>query len=112
MTKSSVVATDMMPIKNALTAIGLRFSHGFSKPLPTILALLTFGSAFYFISLALVSLPVSTVYPIWVGGGTAGVALLGVLALHEKAELWKGAGVVMVVAGIIVLNVGSTGHGA
>lgn len=92
-------------------ALALRFSHGFSKPLPTVLVLVAFGSAFYAVSLALVSLPVSTVYPVWAGGGTAGVALLGVLALHEKAGLWKGMGVAMVVAGIVVLNIASTGQG-
>jgi len=92
-------------------ALALRFSHGFSKPLPTVLALTAFGLAFYLVSLALVSLPVSTVYPIWAGGGTAGVAVLGVLALHEKAGISKTLGVVMVVAGIVLLNTGSTGHG-
>jgi len=92
-------------------ALALRFSHGFRKPLPTVLALAAFGLAFYAVSLALVSLPVSTVYPIWAGGGTAGVALLGVLALHEKAGLWKSMGVIMVVAGIVVLNIASTGQG-
>ena len=98
-------------IAEIAAALALRYSHGFSKPLPAILALAAFGSAFYAVSLALVSLPVSTVYPIWAGGGTAGVALLGMFALHEKAGLWKIIGVVMVVTGIVVLNIASTGHG-
>ncbi len=98
-----------------VAALALRFSHGFSKPLPTALALATFGLAFYMVSLALLSLPVSTVYPVWAGGGTAGVAILGVLVLHEKAGIWKSLGVVMVVAGIVLLNISlnieSAGHG-
>lgn len=93
-------------------AIGLRFSKGFTVPLPTVLALVAFTAALHLLSRVMRYLPVSVAYPIWAGGGTAGAALLSVLALHEKAGLWKGAGVVMVVAGIIVLNVGSTGHGA
>lgn len=93
-------------------AFSLRFSNGFTKPLPTGLALAAFGSAFYLISLALVNLPVSTVYPIWAGGGTAGVALLGVLILREKASIEKGFGIVLVVAGIVILNITSGGHGA
>ncbi len=86
-------------------AISLRFSNGFTKPLPTVLALAAFGSAFYLISLALVDLPVSTVYPVWAGGGSAGVALVGVLILREKAGLGKIFGIVLVVAGIIALNI-------
>jgi small multidrug resistance pump len=85
-------------------ALGLRFSNGFTKPLPTAFALAAFGSAFYLISLSLVHLPVSIVYPVWAGGGTAGVALVGILMLKEKAGILKGVGVGMVVAGIVALN--------
>jgi len=92
-------------------AIMLRSSEGFKKLVPTVAALAAFGSAFYLVSLALVDLPVSTVYPVWAGGGTAGVALIGVLMLKEKAHILKGVGVVLVVAGIVVLNLASTGHG-
>jgi len=95
-------------IAEIIAALALRFSHGFSKPAPTLLALGAFALAFYAISLALVSLPVSMVYPIWAGGGTAGVALLGIVALHEKINAWKTIGISMVVAGIVVLNIAST----
>ena len=95
-------------IAEITAALALRFSHGFTKPIPTLLALSAFASAFYAISLALVSLPVSIVYPIWAGGGTAGVALLGVMALHETANIWKTIGVLFVVAGIVVLNIAAT----
>lgn len=88
-------------------ALGLRFSNGFTKPLPAAFALIAFGSAFYLVSLALVHLPVSTVYPVWAGGGTAGVALVGVLMLKEQASALKGLGVVLVVAGIVALNISS-----
>jgi small multidrug resistance pump len=88
-------------------ALGLRFSDGFTRPLPTAFALIAFGSAFYLVSLSLVHLPVSTVYPVWAGGGTAGVALVGVLMLKERAGVSKGLGVVLVVAGIVALNLSS-----
>lgn len=88
-------------------ALGLRFSNGFTKPLPAGFALIAFGSAFYLISLSLVHLPVSTVYPVWAGGGTAGVALVGVLMLKEQAGAVKALGVVLVVAGIVALNISS-----
>ncbi|HED13999.1 MAG TPA: multidrug efflux SMR transporter [Gammaproteobacteria bacterium] len=99
-------------VAEIVAALALRFSHGFSKPLPTVLALTAFGLAFYMVSLALVSLPVSTVYPIWAGGGTAGVAVLGIVTLNERAGVWKSLGVVMVVAGIVLLNMMPTDHGA
>lgn len=88
-------------------ALSLRYSNGFTKPLPTTLALFTFGAAFYLVSLALLKLPVSTVYPIWAGGGTAGVALFGVLIVKEQASTLKLIGVTLVVVGIVTLNIAS-----
>ncbi|ALP53679.1 transporter [Candidatus Tenderia electrophaga] len=99
-------------IAEITAALALRFSNGFTKPLPAVLALAAFGSAFYLVSLALVNLPVSTVYPVWAGGGTAGVALLGILMLKERAGLWKGIGVMLIVLGIVMLNLAAGGHGA
>jgi len=99
-------------IAEITAALSLRFSNGFTKPLPTALALVAFGSAFYLVSLALVNLPVSTVYPVWAGGGTAGVALLGVFMLKERANLWKGVGITLIVVGIVTLNITSGGLGA
>lgn len=90
-------------------ALGLRFSDGFTKPLATAFALTAFGSAFYLVSLSLLHLPISTVYPVWAGGGTAGVALVGTLILKERAGIWKGIGIALVVAGIVVLNAESGG---
>jgi len=95
-------------IAEIAAALSLRYSNGFTKRLPTIFALISFASAFYLVSLALLQLPVSTVYPIWAGGGTAGVALLGILILKEQKNIWKLIGVTMVVAGIVILNIAST----
>lgn len=90
-------------------AIALRFSDGFTKLIPTLLALAAFGTAFYTASVAMKTLPVSIVYPVWAGAGTTGVALIGVLVLHEPASFKKWAGVILVVAGIVLLNVASGG---
>ncbi len=86
-------------------ALSLRYSIGFTKPGPTAFALIAFGSAFFLISLALKELPVSIVYPIWAGSGTAGVALLGIMILKEKASFLKLVGLASVVIGIVVLNI-------
>lgn len=98
-------------IAEITAAILLRSSDGFKNLMPSACALAVFGLAFYLVSLALVNLPVSTVYPVWAGGGTAGVALVGVLALGERAHFLKGVGVILVVAGVIILNT-AAGSGA
>ncbi len=91
-------------------ALALRHSDGFTRPLPTAIALVSFASAFYLVSLALLQLPVSIVYPIWAGGGTAGVALLSMILMKEQKGIWKVSGIVLVVLGIVLLNFVPGGH--
>lgn len=85
-------------------AIGLRFSEGFTLVLPTAAALAAFAVALYLVSRVMKSLPVSIAYPVWAGGGTAGVALIGVLALEEELNAVKALGVVLVVVGVVIVN--------
>ncbi len=85
-------------------ALALRFSAGFSRLAPTLFALASFALALYLVSRVMRSLPVSIAYPIWAGGGTAGVALLGVLALGEPITGIKVLGVVLVMAGVVLVN--------
>lgn len=85
-------------------ALGLRFSEGFTVPVPTGIALVAFTLALYLVSQVMKKLPVSIAYPIWAGGGTAGVALLGILALGEALSALKALGIVLVVIGVILVN--------
>ncbi|MEQ8660129.1 MAG: SMR family transporter [Gammaproteobacteria bacterium] len=85
-------------------ALLLRASDGFRRVVPTLCALGAFSAAFYLVSRALLALPVSSVYPVWAGGGTAGVAVLGIMALGERVHPLKTTGVALVVAGIVTLN--------
>lgn len=85
-------------------AIGLRFSEGFTVLLPTGLALAAFSTALYLVSQVMKKLPVSVAYPVWAGGGTVGVALLGVTALGEDMNISKMIGVVLVLIGVVIIN--------
>jgi small multidrug resistance pump len=85
-------------------ALLLRISDGFTRPLPTLAAVSAFGMALFLVSRVMKSLPVSIAYPIWAGGGTAGVALFGTLIYGESLNAWAVLGVVLVIAGVVVLN--------
>ena len=95
-------------VAETTAALALRSSKGFTRPWPTVLALTAFGTAFYVISVALRTLPVSIAYPVWAGAGTACVAAIGVTVLGEDASWRKGLGVALVVAGIVTLTLAST----
>lgn len=85
-------------------AVSLRFSEGFTRLLPTVVALASFALALYLVSRVMRTLPVSVAYPVWAGVGTAGVALVGVLALGEPLGMLKGLGIALVIGGVVILN--------
>lgn len=85
-------------------AIGLRFSEGFTVMLPTVVALAAFAVALYLVSRVMKTLPVSVAYPVWAGGGTAGVAIIGILVLGEELNAAKAIGVALVVLGVVLVN--------
>ena len=84
----------------------LKFSEGFSRPVPTILALAGYGLSFLFLALALKHIPVSVAYAIWSGAGTAVVAAIGFLLLGEPISVTKVIGVGLVIGGVAMLNLG------
>jgi small multidrug resistance pump len=86
-------------------AIGLRFSQGFTLLAPTAFALGAFAIALYLVSHVMKELPISIAYPIWAGGGTAGVALIGILALGEALTALKALGIALVMVGVVLVNI-------
>ncbi len=87
--------------------LGLRFSEGFTLLLPTVVALAAFTLALYLVSRVIKQLPVSIAYPVWAGGGTVGVALVGVLAMGETISAMKIAGILLVMGGVTLVNMTS-----
>ncbi|MBT7291163.1 MAG: QacE family quaternary ammonium compound efflux SMR transporter, partial [Rhodospirillaceae bacterium] len=85
-------------------AIGLRYSEGFTQLLPTVAALIAFALALYLVSRVMKKLPLSVAYPIWAGGGTAGVAIIGIAVLGEELNAAKAIGVALVAIGVVVIN--------
>ncbi len=86
--------------------VGLRFSEGFTHPIATATALGAFGMALFLVSRVMRVLPVSVAYPLWAGGGTAGVAALGMLALDEPVTWLRIGGIVLVLLGVVLINSG------
>lgn len=87
--------------------ICLRFSEGFTLLVPTAIAIISFTFALFLVSRVMKKLPVSVAYPVWAGGGTAGVALLGIFALNEDINTMKVLGILIVMTGVILINIAS-----
>jgi quaternary ammonium compound-resistance protein SugE len=85
-------------------AIGLKYTHGFTRPWPSVLTVLAMAVSLGLLGWAMKTLPVGTAYAIWVGVGAVGTAILGVALLGEPLNPGRIASLVAIIAGIIGLK--------
>ena len=82
----------------------LKSSEGFTKLLPSAVVLVGYGVAFYFLSLALKSIPVGIAYAVWAGLGIVLVAAIAWLFHGQKLDGWALVGMGLIIGGVAVLN--------
>jgi quaternary ammonium compound-resistance protein SugE len=88
-------------------AIGLKYTHGFTRPLPTIGTVAAMLISIWLLGIAMKSLPVGTAYAVWVGIGAVGTAILGIILLNESASAARLVSLGLIVAGIVGLKLAS-----
>lgn len=91
-------------VAEVIATSSLKSSEGFTKLWPSIAVVLGYGFAFFFLSLTLRSVPVGIAYAIWSGAGVVLVTLVAWLAFGQKLDFAGVAGIGLIVAGVVVLN--------
>jgi len=91
-------------VSEVIGSTGLKASQGFTKIIPSAIVVVGYASAFYFLSLTLKTIPLNTAYAVWSGLGTALIAILGVLFLREAINFPMVIGIVLIIAGVVLLN--------
>ncbi|MFC7703305.1 quaternary ammonium compound efflux SMR transporter SugE [Plastorhodobacter daqingensis] len=86
-------------------AIGLKYTEGFSRPLPTVLTLGAMAVSLALLGLALRDLPVGTAYAIWTGIGAVGTAVLGIVLFGDPVHTARLVCIGMIVAGLVGLKI-------
>ena len=82
----------------------LRASEGFTKLFPSVMVVIGYGLAFFFLSLTLKEIPVGIAYAVWSGAGVTLIAAIGWIFFGQKLDAAAIAGIGLIVAGVIVLN--------
>ncbi|MDD7793720.1 quaternary ammonium compound efflux SMR transporter SugE [Clostridium sp. 'White wine YQ'] len=86
-------------------AIGLKYSQGFTKFIPSVLTVAGMIASFYFLSLALKNIPLGTAYAIWTGIGTVGTVILGIILFKEPFEIIRLICIGFIIVGIVGLKI-------
>ena len=93
-------------------AIGLKYTDGFSKLVPSLLTAASMAVSLGLLSLAMKSIPIGTAYAVWTGIGAVGVALLGMLLFSEPRSMVRLLCLLLIISGIVGLKLVSSPQGA
>jgi quaternary ammonium compound-resistance protein SugE len=86
-------------------AIGLKYTDGFSKLVPSVITIAAMIASVVFLAWALKTIPVGTGYAVWTGIGAVGTAILGIILFAEPATAARIGCIALIVAGIIGLKI-------
>lgn len=92
-------------VSEVVATSALKASEGFSRLWPSLVVVAGYGSAFYFLSLTLETIPVGVVYAIWSGAGITLIALAGWILYGQSLDIPAIIGMLLIVAGVVVLNI-------
>jgi small multidrug resistance pump len=89
----------------------LKASEGFTKIYPTISLIIAFVGSFFFLSLAMKTIPLNTAYALWSGIGIIATTIISVLIWKEKINIASVTGIALILVGVVILNLFGPGHG-
>lgn len=89
-------------------AVGLKYTEGWTRLVPSLITAVLMIASFYFLSLAVRVLPIGTAYAVWTGIGTVGAAILGIVIFGEDRDVSKIVCVLLIVTGIAGLKLTSS----
>jgi len=91
-------------VAEVMATTALKFCEGFTKLTPSLLVVLGYAGAFYFLSKVLNQVPISIAYAIWSGAGVALVGLVGWIWLGQKLDAGALIGIGLIIGGVLVIN--------
>ncbi|MFJ5444800.1 DMT family transporter [Methylobacillus methanolivorans] len=99
-------------VAEVIATSALKASDGFSQWLPSVVVVVGYGLAFYFLALTLRSIPVGIAYAIWSGLGIVLVTLIALVLYGQKPDLPAVIGMALIITGVVVMQLfsGTTGH--
>lgn len=88
-------------------AIGLKYTDGFTQPVPTVLTLAAMGCSLALLGVAMRDLPLGTAYAVWTGVGAVGTVIAGVVLFGEPVTWLRMGSVSLVIIGLLGLKISS-----
>jgi len=91
-------------VGETIATSALKSSEGFTKLIPSIIVVIGYGISFFLLAKILSMMPVSIAYAIWSGAGIALITFIGWVFFKQKLDLPAVIGLLLIIAGVIVIN--------
>mgnify|MGYP005720198659 CR=1 FL=1 len=91
-------------VSEVIATASLKSTEGFTRLVPSIVVLVGYSAAFYFLSLTLDTVPIGVAYAVWSGVGVATITLVSFLVYDQKIDAAGLLGIGLIVAGVVVLR--------
>ncbi len=91
-------------VMEVIATSALKATQGFTVLLPSLIVVVGYAFAFYFLSLTLKVMPVGITYAIWSGLGVVLVAVVAAVVYRQVPDLWAMLGIGLILSGVIVIN--------
>ena len=88
-------------------AVGLKYTDGFRRPLPSVLVIAAIAASMFLLSWAARTLPIGTAYAVWVDIGALGAAILGIILFHEPLTMARMGFLALLVVALVGLKMTS-----
>lgn len=92
-------------VSEVIATSALKASEGFTRLVPSAVVVAGYGTAFFLLAITMKTMPMGLVYAIWSGAGIALIALVGWVVYGQTLDLPAVLGLLLIVAGVVVLNV-------
>lgn len=92
-------------LSEVIATTSLKFSEGFTRLVPSLIVIVGYGLSFYLLSLSLKVFPIGIAYAIWSGVGIVLTVIAGMLVWGEKLDWARIAGILLILAGILLINI-------
>ncbi|NLW82149.1 MAG: multidrug efflux SMR transporter [Desulfovibrionales bacterium] len=89
-------------------AYSMRLSHGFSRPIPSLITLITMAGSFWLLAFAMRTIPLGTAYTVWTGIGSVGAFLVGIILLAEPVNAMRILAAGLIVSGLVLMKLSSS----
>ena len=85
-------------------AVGIKYTEGWTRFWPSVITILAMVASFYFLSMALKSIPMGTAYAVWTGIGTIGTVIYGIVNFKEPTDVLRIVCILLIICGIVGLR--------